>query len=207
MNLKPEQIKDLSLMTINHYDINAESFWYGTKDHDVSQNYDALINAMGSKVPLKILDFGCGPGRDLIYFKSKGHEPIGLDGSIEFVKLARELSGVEVWHQNFLDLQLPDLYFDAIFANASLFHIPSQEFIRVLKELNKTLKEDGIMFCSNPRGNGEGFSGSRYGAYYEIDEMKNFLNQTGFEIVDHYYRPKGLPREEQPWLAIVSKKV
>ncbi len=205
--LNSDELKFLSKTTINHYDTNASSFWVGTKDHDVIQNYESLLSAINSQPPFKILDFGCGPGRDLIYFKKIGHEPVGLDGSIEFVKMAGEISGSEVLHQDFLQLQLPDNYFDGVFANATLFHIPSQEFPRVLKELHKSLKENGILFCSNPRGDGEGFSGNRYGAYYEIEEMTTFLTIAGFEIIHHYYRPPGLPREQQPWLAIVSRKI
>ena len=138
--LNSDELKFLSKTTINHYDTNASSFWVGTKDHDVIQNYESLLSAINSQPPFKILDFGCGPGRDLIYFKKIGHEPVGLDGSIEFVKMAGEISGSEVLHQDFLQLQLPDNYFDGVFANATLFHIHSQEFPRLLKELHKSLK-------------------------------------------------------------------
>jgi SAM-dependent methyltransferase len=201
-----EQLKQISDTTIGHYDNSARSFWQGTKDHDVTQNYEALLKAIKGEPPFKILDFGCGPGRDLLYFNQAGHEPVGLDGSAEFVKMAVELSGVKVLHQNFINLDLPEQYFDGIFANASLFHIPSQEFPRVLQELHKSLKKDGILFCSNPRGNAEGWSGERYGSYYEFPEMNKFLEDAGFAVLEHYYRPPGLPREHQPWLAIVSVK-
>ena len=204
--INSQELQQISSITIKHYDNSAVSFWQGTKDHDVTQNYDSLLNLIISDPPLKILDFGCGPGRDLLYFKKIGHEPVGLDGSMEFVKMAKELSGAEVLHQDFINLELPDEYFDGIFANASLFHIPSQEFPRVLGELNKSLKKYGVLFCSNPRGNEEGWLGDRYGAYYEFDKMKQFLENAGFRILNHYYRPPGLPREHQPWLAIVSEK-
>ncbi|MBC7476069.1 MAG: class I SAM-dependent methyltransferase [Candidatus Sericytochromatia bacterium] len=204
--LDADKLKNITDKTIEHYNINAEDFWFGSKDHDVTQNYNSLLNAISSTAPFKILDFGCGPGRDLLYFKKIGHEVTGLDGSIEFVKMAKKISGVEVLHQDFLNLKLPDSHFDGIFANATLFHIPSQEFTRVLKDLNKCLKDNGILFCSIPRGNGEDFYDTRYGAYYEIDEMTKFLNDANFEIISHYYRPAGLPISQQPWLAIVSRK-
>jgi 2-polyprenyl-3-methyl-5-hydroxy-6-metoxy-1,4-benzoquinol methylase len=60
-----------------------------------------------------------------------------------------------VWHQDFLSLQLPEEYFDGVFANAALFHVPSQELPRVLKELWGTLKTNGVLFSSNPRGDNE----------------------------------------------------
>ena len=82
--------------------------------------------------PFSILDFGCGPGRDLSHFRSLRHEAVGLDGSQHFVAMARSHSQCEVFHQDFLAMQLPESRFDGVFANASLFHVPSQELPRVL---------------------------------------------------------------------------
>src|SRR6266480_4535234 len=67
--------------TLNHYDRFAESFWEGTRDHDVSQNIDALLQHIGADPPFTLLDFGCGPGRDLKVFIERGHMAIGLEGS------------------------------------------------------------------------------------------------------------------------------
>src|SRR5260221_13684664 len=91
-----EQVRGLSAATIAYYDRLARAFWDGTRHHDVSQNYAALLNAIESEPPYSILDLGCGPGRDLIYFRSRGHEAVGLDGSREFVAMARVHSGCEV---------------------------------------------------------------------------------------------------------------
>jgi len=152
------------------------------------------------------LDFGCGPGRDLMAFKELGHHPIGLDGSSEFVEMARA-KGFEVWHQNFLDLQLPDKGFDGIFANASLFHVPTQELPRVLKQLWATLKPGGILFSSNPRGqNEEGWNNGRYGAYHDLESWRSYMVGAGFVELTHYYRPEGLPLEQQGWLASVWRR-
>ena len=94
-------------------------------------------------------------GRDLRYFRSLGHDVVGLDGSTEFVAMARSYSECEVLQQDFLAMKLPESRFDGIFANASLFHMPSQELPRVLAELSATLRSRGVLFCSNPRGNNE----------------------------------------------------
>jgi len=102
-------------------------------------------------------------------------------------------------------LQLSNEQFDGIFANASLFHVPSQELHRVLCELNSALRPGGILFCSNPRGGGEGWQGQRYGHYMELDTIQSYMKAAGFEIIHHYYRPEDKPRSEQPWLAIVGK--
>ena len=198
-------LNELEALTIGHYDSNAQSFWEGTCDHDVSQNIDALLSACPENGCLDILDFGCGPGRDLQTLKALGHRPVGLDGSAAFCRMARAHSGCEVLHQQFLKTRLEANRFDAVFANASLFHIPSQEFPRVLLELHQTLRTGGILFSSNPRGDSEGFYGDRYGHYMELDTIKAYLADAGFDILHYYYRPTGLPCDQQPWLAVVSK--
>ena len=199
-------LEEIEKFTIAHYEDNAESFRVGTKDHDVSQNVAALLGALPKEKTLDILDFGCGPGRDMCVFKSLGHRPVGLDGSKEFCKMAQQLSDCPTLNQQFLKLELKDNNYDGIFANASLFHVPSQELPRVLRELHSALRKDGILFSSNPRGNAEGWQGQRYGHYMEIEASETFLKQSGFRIIEHYYRPSGKPREQQPWLAIVSQR-
>jgi len=202
-----EQSHPISEMTIAHYDWMAEAYWEGTRDHDVSQNYTALLNAIENDPPYSILDLGCGPGRDLRHFDSLGHDAVGLDGSKEFVAMARAYSGCEVLHQDFLAMALPESRFDGVFANASLFHVPSQELPRVLLELRKALKPRGVLFCSNPRGNNEeGFSDGRYSCFFDLDTWRNFVRAAGFFEVGHYYRPPGRPRHQQPWLATVWRK-
>ena len=199
--LNPEQI---AALTLAHYNQRAAAFCEGTRDHDVSQNIDALLRHIVGEPPFTILDFGCGPGRDLKVFTERGHFVVGLDGTQLFVEMARADSACEVWHQDFLRLDLPAHYFDGVFANASLFHIPSLALPRVLQQLHATLKSDGVLFCSNPHGlNVEGWNGERYGAYYDLATWRCFMEEAGFVEIEHYYRPAGLSRELQPWLASV----
>ncbi|WP_428353410.1 class I SAM-dependent methyltransferase [Methyloprofundus sp.] len=198
---------EIENITINHYDQNAIAFWQGTKDHDVSQNRAAFLAPFAAGEVLDILDFGCGPGRDVKYFQSLGHRAVGLDGSKEFCHMAREHTQCEILQQNFLKLTLAQQAFDGIFANASLFHIPSQELPRILVELHTALRPGGILFISNPRGNQEGWSGQRYGNYMQLKDSQIYLQDAGFAVLDHYYRPTGKPKNEQPWLAIVSRKI
>ena len=199
-------LEEIEKLNIAHYEESAESFRIGTQDHDVSQNIAALLDALPKGKTHDILDFGCGPGRDLCVFKELGHRPIGLDGSKEFCKMAEKQSGCRTLNQQFLKLNLKENSYDGIFANASLFFIPSQELPRVLKQLHVSLRNGGILFSSNPRGNVEGWQGQTYGHYMEFEASELFLNQSGFKILKHYYRPEGKPKEEQPWLAIVSKR-
>jgi SAM-dependent methyltransferase len=207
MRLDALALRELSAATLAHYDQHAEEFWSGTRDHDVSQNVDAMLRHVVSVPPYAILDFGCGPGRDLITFARLGHRAIGLEGSHRLADLARLHSGCEVWEQDFLELDLPHARFDAVFANASLFHVPSQELPRVLRELEATLKPGGVLFSSNPRGRGEeGWNGGRYGAFHDLAAWRHNMVQAGYLELEHFYRPPGLPREQQPWLASVWRK-
>jgi SAM-dependent methyltransferase len=198
---------DTSARTLDYYNRSAEEFWEGTCDHDVSQNIDALLRHIEGAPPFRILDFGCGPGRDLAALRRLGHTAIGLEGSPPFVAMAREYSGCEVWQQDFLRLNLPDSYFDGIFANAALFHVPSRELPRVLGELRRTLTPGGVLFASNPHGqNQEGWSSERYCVFYDLATWRRHVEAAGFIELEHYYRPTGLARARQHWLATVWRR-
>lgn len=205
--LSPEDLAVISDTMLQFYNTHAHAFWRGTCDHDVSQNRDALLSHIQGEGPHRLLDLGCGPGRDLKAFRDLGHDVIGLDGAEQFVEMAQQYSGCEVWHQDFLHLHLPDDQFDGIFANAVLFHIPSQEIARVLGELWATLKPGGVLFCSNPRGqNQEGWQDDRYATFYDLATWRELCTAAGFIELTHYYRPPGVPRHRQPWLATVWRK-
>jgi len=208
VELTPEELSALTHSTLSHYEQHAEDFREGTKDHDVSQNIDALLRYLPGPPPQRILDLGCGPGRDLAMLLAHGHAPVGLDGAATFVTMARDATGCEVWHQDFLALDLPANHFEGIFANAVLFHVPTQELNRVLGNLRRALVTGGVLFCSNPRGpNVEGQQDLRYGSYLTLETWSRFVSAAGFKLLEHYFRPPGLPRDEQPWLATVWRAI
>lgn len=202
-----DDLDTIARHTLAHYNSHAEGFFAGTIDHDVSQNIAALLGAIATPPPALILDLGCGPGRDLKAFTELGHRAIGVDGAAEFVRMARAYSGCEVWQQEFLHLELPPETFDGVFANASLFHVPKAALPGVLQNLHAALKPGGVLFSSNPRGaNQEGWNGPRYGSYHDFDSWRDYLTAAGFDYIDHYYRPPGVPPAEQHWLASLWRK-
>ena len=202
-----QALKEAAALTLAYYNQRAIEFQAGTRDHDVSQNIAMLLRHVQGPQPLTILDFGCGPGRDLKVFAGLGHTAIGLDGAARFVDMARAHSGCTVWQQDFCQLDLPSQHFDGVFANASLFHLPSQALPRVLAALHASLKPGGVLFSSNPHGhNEEGWSGGRYGAFYDLPTWQGHMSAAGFVALTHYYRPEGAPRHQQPWLASVWRK-
>ncbi|HET8933673.1 MAG TPA: class I SAM-dependent methyltransferase [Polyangiales bacterium] len=207
--MKPQDLSEIAARTLGHYQDNAVSFEEGTRDHDVTQNYSALLDALGGRTGLRILDFGCGPGRDLAAFRRLGQVPTGLDGCEAFATSARMHTGCEVLHQNFFQLDLGDRQFDGVFANASLFHVPLEVLPSVLAELHRALVPGGIMFCSNPRaftGYQEGWQGERYGCYLTIEGWTKVIAAAGFVLESHYLRPSGRPAAQQPWIAMVWRK-
>jgi len=207
MKLNQQDLEKISDLTLRHYNQRAEDFWEGTRDHDVSQNVEALLRFIENEPPFTILDFGCGPGRDLKTFAECGHVAIGLEGAAHFAAMARAHSGCEVWQQDFLKLDLPRNRFDGVFANAALFHVPRQELPRVLRELHASLKPGGVLFSSNPHGhNEEGWDHGRYGVYHDLEAWRLLMSGAAFVELTHYYRPTGVPREQQHWLASVWRR-
>jgi len=205
--LAPETLRQIADRTLLDYEERATDFWEGTRNHDVSQNVAALLDRIEAPPPFTILDFGCGPGRDLRTFATLGHVAIGLDGAPGFASMARAYSGCEVWTQDFLRLDLPAGRFDGVFANAALQHVPTRELPRVLRDIHATLKPGGVLFSSNPHGCGEeGWNRGRYGAYHDPETWRRYVAAAGFALLAEYYRPPGLPREQQPWLATVWRK-
>lgn len=205
----PQKFDDpeYSRQTIAHYDRNAERFWQGTRDHDVAQNRAALLGAIEAPGPYRILDFGCGPGRDLRYFSELGHDAIGLDGSAALAALARAHSGCEVLVQDFYDITLTNDCFNGVFANASLFHVGRAAVPDLLRRLHASLKPRGVLFSSNPRGNDEeGMSAGRFSCFHSEQTWRRLVGAAGFVEIDHFYRPEGRPRDQQPWFATVWRK-
>ncbi len=202
-------MQSLEQITIAEYQATAESFRTGTWDHDVSQNRNALLALMPQN-PGRILDFGCGPGRDLMAFKTLGQEAIGLDATPAFVEMAKHITGCEVWQQNFLNLDLPSRSFHGVFANASLLHVPEVYMEQVLRDLYDCLVVGGAIVMSLARGSGEGFApratGERYTSFWEYETIVPYVETAGFTIVDHYYRPPGLPKQDQSWVVVVAQR-
>ena len=196
------ELARIAATTLDHYERTAVDYAARTADHDVGQNIAALRRHLDPPGPWTLLDLGCGPGRDLPALAAGGHVAVGLDGSVAFARMAREATGGTVLHQDFLALDLPDAGFDGIYANASMQHVPREALPDVLGRLRQALKPRGVFFASIPHGDDEeGWNGPRYGAFHRPDSWRRYLAAAGFVELEHYFRPTGLPREEQRWFA------
>ena len=137
-----------SAATIADYDAVAAAFDAGNKDHDVSQNIDALLEPITAERPV-IVDLGCAGGRDLIALTARGCEAWGVEGSPAFCALARRAApGYTVLEQDFVALDLPAESFDGAYANAALFHVPSENLPDVLRRIYESLKPGTVGFAT-----------------------------------------------------------
>ena len=199
-----------SAATIADYDAVAAAFDAGNKNHDVSQNIDALLGsiaagragdalggAAGTERPI-IVDLGCAGGRDLIALTARGCEAWGVEGSPAFCELARRAApGCTVLEQDFVDMDLPAETFDGAFANASLFHVPSEALPDVLRRIFESLKPGGVFFASNAHGFGEdkeGWTDGRTPAtrswvcWLSEATWRRYCEAAGFTFLHSYYR-------------------
>lgn len=122
----------------------------------------------------KVLDAGCGSGRDSLFFKSQGFKVTAFDASEEMVRLASQLLGQPVLHMTFEDLNLPDEY-DGIWACASLLHVERTQLPAVIAELAKYLKPGGVFYMSFKYGNEEYWKDGRYFNCLDEDHLLTIL--------------------------------
>ena len=138
--------------TMSYYDKNAEYFVQGTQNVEftkVQDHFLALLPQDG-----RILDFGCGSGRDAKYFLNKGFQTDAIDGSEELCKLASEYTGINVKHMFFSEFDAYDLY-DGIWACASILHLPKGELKDILSKMIRALKDRGYIYTSFKYGDFE----------------------------------------------------
>lgn len=164
----------------------------------------------------KILDVGCGSGRDAKYFVNKNYEYVGLDISEGMIKIAKEKNP----NANFVlgdmrKLPFENNSFDGIWSMSSLLHIPKTEIVNVLKEFNRVLNKDGIFYCSLQKGTFEGFrendsydKQSRYFSYFLEDEIKDYLEKAGFQILELFNKElkSGKADKINTWINVFAIK-
>ena len=159
---------DYKEKTLQYYNQNDEVFITGTLNVDFSETQEKFLSYL---IPGdKILDFGCGSGRDTKYFLSKGFEVRAIDGSKKMCEFASQFTGIDVKQLDFLDFDEKNQY-NGIWACSSILHLNSEELLYVLKNISASLKSDGIFYTSFKYGT---FEGERNGRFF------NDMNETKF---------------------------
>lgn len=191
--------------TIDYYDKNMERFIADTIHADMRVNYSHFLP--GLPCPARILDFGCGSGRDTGYFKEQGYMVEAIDGSKELCRAASCYTGIKVRQMHFQDLRDREAY-DGIWACASILHLSYRELAAVFPKLADALKPDGIVYSSFKYGTYEGERNGRY--FTDMDEVKfkKLAEVTGvFELEDLWITSDvRAGRSEEKWLNGILRK-
>ena len=146
--------------TINYYNENAKKFIDGTVSVDFRSIQDTFLELLPENA--KILDFGCGSGRDTKYFWEHGCRVVAMDGSLELCKAASEYTGITVKHMLFQELNEKERY-DGIWACASILHVKSEELLEIIRKMSLATIANGIIYLSFKYGD---FEGERNGRYF-----------------------------------------
>lgn len=190
--------------TLNYYDQNADIFVQGTVSVDFKETQDKFLQALSGK---KILDFGCGSGRDTKYFMESGLDVTAIDGSQKLCKRASEYTGIQVKHMMFQDLDEVDCY-DGIWACSSILHLPKDELKAVFNKMGRALKLNGIIYTSFKYGDFEGERNGRFFTDFNLEIFKDFIKDVKDILIEEAWitgdvRPG---REEEKWLNLLLRK-
>ena len=175
--------------------------WVGEFERQLLDRF-LQVNIISSP---KILDIGCGNGKDTNYLRQKGAVPVGIDISSGMLKEAKKHIPKGILCQ--MDMRIlgfSNSVFDGVWANGCIYHVPKIAIIQVLKEVVRVLKPLGIFPFNVKAGTGERLEksprsyggGARFYAYYTIKEMRSFLRQAGFEVLETKEYPQKIFGEE-----------
>jgi len=192
--------------TLNYYQTNSESFIENTVNVDVNDLYRPFLENIPSTG--KILDAGCGSGRDTKFFLEKGFSVVAFDNSPNMVRHASELTGQKVLLMSFEDIDFKD-YFDGIWACASVLHVPENNISIVLSKFTDALKDDGILYTSFKYGEKEQIRNGRFFADYTEERFDQLLAAIPKLELIQYWKTSDLRpgRSEEKWLNILLRKI
>jgi SAM-dependent methyltransferase len=192
-------------MNISYYNQNSTAFFDNTINVDLSKLYQEFLPRLA---PLAhILDAGCGSGRDSKYFYDKNYKVTAFDASTELVSKASKHSGLPVINATF-DTFKADYKFDAIWACASLLHVPSDELSKIFSKLGNFLKSGGVFYCSFKYGDNDIDIGERAFTNADEDRLTYFVEGSGLKVDKVWITEDARPdRQNEKWLnAILIKE-
>lgn len=161
-------------MSIDFYNKHAQEFYGQTLNQDMSALYEQFLSHIPKEG--KILDAGCGSGRDSLYFIRNAYQVTAFDASIEMVKLSSKLINQQVYHLSFESLEFTN-QFDGIWACASLLHIKREDIDNVLVRLAKALKQNGVLYASFKYGDNEEYRNERFFNCYEEKSFNELIEK------------------------------
>ena len=192
--------------TLDYYNKNSEEYFNSTLNVDMTNTYKEFLKLVPKDG--KILDLGCGSGRDSMNFMKLGYEVTAVDGAKELAKKASVLLGNEVIVSTFEELELKEK-FHGIWACASLLHIKREDLKTVLNNLYNNLEDNGVFYMSFKYGEKEYVDDkNRYFNCFTDESIISFINEnTKFNILDLYITEDKLGRvNEVKWVNLICNK-
>lgn len=191
--------------TIDYYDQNAQTFIDGTIDVDFTEIQNMFLERLPEHA--RILDFGCGSGRDTKYFLEHGCMVDAIDGSGELCKLASTYTGIEVKHMLFHELDASEVY-NGIWACASILHVKKMELPDIFKKMSQAVKSHGIIYVSFKYGDFEGERNGRYFTDMTEASMAELLKGVTELTVEQQWITGDVRagRGDERWLNMILRK-
>lgn len=191
--------------TLTYYNQNADAFVEGTQTADMSEQYRFFLKHLSPGC--KILDLGCGSGRDSAYFSSLGFRVTAVDGSEELCKRVKENYGINALCIKFEDMSF-SAEFDAIWACASLLHVKKADMPNVMDKVSEALKPGGILYASFKYGKDERVSNGRFFNDYTEDDLRSLLiPENQLTLLEYWITEDVRPeRSDERWLNFIAKK-
>jgi 2-polyprenyl-3-methyl-5-hydroxy-6-metoxy-1,4-benzoquinol methylase len=194
-------MEDFISKNIDYYNKNADSFFEGSVNADMSYERDRFISLLPAGG--KVLDAGCGSGRDSKAFLERGFEITAFDASEEMCKRASEYIGQEVINMLFQDVTYKD-EFDGVWASASLLHVSIEELPAIIRKMNEALKSGGVMYASFKYGDGIQMRGERRFSDFNEKSIVPLFENAGFKIIYNEVGADNRPgRENEMWVNVI----
>lgn len=191
--------------TKTYYQKNAQAFFDDTVNADISEQYEHFLKYIPNGG--RILDFGCGSGRDTKAFLQKGYCVDAIDGSSELCKLASNYCGIQVKCMDFNDLSETEKY-DGIWACASLLHITKEELPNILSKMRNALVHNGVIYASLKKGDFEGVRNGRYFLDINADVFNRLISGViGLEKTEEWVTEDVRPEKKTTWYNIILEKI
>lgn len=191
--------------TLAYYDENAAAFAGSTANVEFTQMQDRFATLLSPGA--RILDFGCGSGRDAKHFLDAGFDVVATDGSAELCRIAAQRIGRPVRHELFQDLADVDAY-DGIWACSSILHLPKPELTAVFAKMRDALRPGGVIYTSFKHGTFEGTRNGRYFTDFTEPTFREFLaGIPGLAIEQLWITGDVRPgRQDEKWLNLLLRK-
>ena len=189
-----------------YYDLHAKQYLSTTRDVDMTSHYALFLPSIPSGG--RILDAGCGSGRDSRYFLDRGYQVDSFDLSESMVKAACELTGLPVRQLSFQQMDYKNA-FDGIWACASLLHVPMDELPLVFERMAVALKEQGVLYCSFKLQANDFQREGRHFTCFATDAFRQFVDELPWFSLEELVETRDLRpgRAEEYWINAILKKV